>query len=388
MGASRLNINLNALKANYQYLDSCSAPSCSTGAAVKANAYGLGMVPVSHALYDIGCRHFFVAQADEAVTLRQSFAKKPCYIFVLEGPQADELKDYEAYKLTPIINTADQLEHLVNFNKTNHSSLPSALHVDTAMSRLGLAPYDVLRLKDQLLTNSYLPICLVMSHLACGDEPLNCLNSEQLENFSTIAALFADTPRSLANSAGILLAEKYHFDLTRPGISLYGVMTNPAEKKNLLTPVLNWQADILQIRDIDKGQSVGYGAEFTAKTAMKLATIGAGYADGYARALYQPERNRTALVGIGGHAAPLVGRISMDLIVADVSKIPDSVLQKSEHADLIWSGYPLEQMALDRQTIAYEVITGLGGRAKRYYDDRQTAATAQELPDNRTKKVE
>ena len=122
-----------------------------------------------------------------------------------------------------------------------------------------------------------------------------------------MAALFGDTAKSLANSAGILLAEKYHFDLTRPGISLYGVMSNPAVKNNLLAPVLNWQADILQIRDIDKGQSVGYGAEFTAKTAMKLATIGAGYADGYARALYQPERNRTALVGIGGHAAPLVG---------------------------------------------------------------------------------
>ncbi len=368
MGTSRLNINLNALKANYQYLDSCSAPSCSTGAAVKANAYGLGMVPVSHALYDSGCRHFFVAQIDEAITLRQSFGKKPCYIFVLEGPQADELEDYEAYKLTPIINTAVQLEHLVNFNETNYSSLPSALHVDTAMNRLGLAPDDVLRLKDRLLSNSHLPLCLVMSHLACGDEPLNCMNSEQLENFSSMAALFVDTPRSLANSAGILLAETYHFDLTRPGISLYGVMTNPAVKNKNLAPVLNWQADILQIRDLNKGQSVGYGAEFTAKTAMKLATIGAGYADGYSRALYHPEHNRVALIGIAGHAAPLVGRVSMDLIVADVSKIPDPVLQEAEHADLIWSGYSLEQMAMDRQTIAYEVMTGLGGRVKRHYD--------------------
>ena len=368
MGAARLNINLNALKANYKYLDSCSAPTCTTGAAVKANAYGLGMVPISHALYDCGCRHFFVAQADEAVTLRQSFAEQHCNIFVLEGPKSHELADYQAFKLTPVVNTAEQIEHLVSFNRTNSSSLRSALHIDTAMSRLGLAPNEIQRLENHLAPGGPLPLCLVMSHLACADNPLHNLNKEQLNMFSTLVAQIEHTPKSLANSAGILLSEKYHFDLTRPGISLYGAMTDPATKNEQLTPVLNLQAEILQIRDIDKGQAVGYGAEFTAKTAMKLATIGAGYADGYARALYQPERNRNALVGIGGHSAPLVGRVSMDLVVADVSKIPDSVLQKSEHADLIWSGYPLEQMAIDRQTIAYEVMTGLGGRVKRHYD--------------------
>ena len=160
MGAAWLNINLNALKANYQYLDSCSAPTCTTGAAVKADAYGLGMVPVSHALYDSGCRHFFVAQADEAVTLRQSFAEKPCHIFVLEGPKAHELIDYQAYKLTPVINTAEQIEHLVSFNKASFSSLPSALHIDTAMSRLGLSPIDIQRLADHLTPGGPLPLCL------------------------------------------------------------------------------------------------------------------------------------------------------------------------------------------------------------------------------------
>ena len=362
MGAALININLNALKANYQYLDSCSAPKCTTGAAVKADAYGLGMVPVSHALYDIGCQHFFVAQADEAIKLRLSFAEKPCHIFVLEGPKAHELRDYQAYKLTPVINTVDQIEHLVSFNRSNFSSLSSALHIDTAMSRLGLAPSDIHRLTEHLTAGGNLPVCLVMSHLACADNPLHSLNIEQLNMFSNLAAQIEHTPKSLANSAGILLEERYHFDLTRPGISLYGAMTDPAKKDTQLKSVLNWQAEILQIREIEKGESVGYGADFTSETAMKLATIGVGYADGYARALYQPEQNRVALVGIGGHAAPLVGRISMDLIVADVSKIPDSVLQKSAYADLIWSGYPLEQMALDSQTIAYEVMTGLGGR--------------------------
>ena len=368
MGAARLNINLNALKANYQYLDSCSAPTCATGAAVKADAYGMGMVPVSHALYDSGCRHFFVAQGEEAATLRQSFAEKPCHIFVLEGPKVHELTDYQACNLTPVINTAAQVEHLVNFNKANSSTLPSALHIDTAMSRLGLEPNDIQRLTELLIPDGPLPLCLVMSHLACADNPQHMLNTEQLNMFSTLTAQIEYSPKSLANSAGILLAKRYHFDLTRPGISLYGAMTDPATKDKQLTPVLNWQAEILQIRNIDKGQSVGYGAEFTANSAMKLATIGAGYADGYARALYQPERNINALVGIGGHAAPLAGRVSMDLIVADVSKIPDPVLQKAKHADLIWSGYPIEQMALDSQTIVYEIMTGLGVRAKRHYD--------------------
>ena len=376
MGASQLNINLNALKSNYQYLDSCSAPRCITAAAVKADGYGLGMVPVSHALYDSGCRHFFVAQLDEAVTLRQSLVEKPSHIFVLEGPKANELTEYQAFKLTPVINTTEQIEHLVNFNRANSSSLPSALHIDTAMSRLGLAPNEIQRLEEHLNPGSPLPLCLVMSHLACADNPLHSLNAEQLDMFSTLATQIEYAPKSLANSAGIFLAERYHFDLTRPGISLYGAMTDPATKDKQLKPVLNWQAEILQIRDIDKGQSVGYGAEFAAEAAMKLATIGVGYADGYARALFQPERNKIALVGIGGHAAPLVGRVSMDLIVADVSKIPEQILQKAEHADLIWSGYPLERMAMDSQTIAYEVMTGLGVRAKRHYDGIQSGTAA------------
>ena len=369
MGASRLNINLHALKANYRYLDSCSAPTCRTGAAVKADAYGLGLGPVSNALYHSGCRHFFVAQANEAIALRQSLGDKLCKIFVLEGPNVNELIDYQAYKLTPVLNTAKQVENIVSFNRTNSSPLPSALHIDTAMSRLGLATEDVQRLSNNLLSSAHLQLCLVMSHLACADDPLNRLNEEQLNIFLSIAAQFGKTPKSLANSAGILLAEAFHFDLTRPGISLYGVMTNPATKNKQLKPVLNWQADILQIRTINKGQSVGYGADFTAKTKMKVATIGVGYADGYARDLYKPEQNKTTLVGIGGYAVPLVGRVSMDLIVADVSKIPDTILQKTDYADLIWSGYQIEQMALDRRTIAYEVMTGLGARAKRHYDN-------------------
>ena len=312
MGASKLNINLHALRSNYQYLDRCSLPTCRTGAAVKANAYGLGMVPVSDALYESGCRHFFVAQATEAVTLRQAMGNKRCQIFVLEGPHADELSDYQAYKITPVLNTTEQIEHLIAFNMTNPSPLPSALHIDTAMSRLGLATDELHGLSDHLLSDTNLPLCLVMSHLACADDPSHILNANQLQVFSSITGGFGNIPKSLANSAGIFLAEEFHFDLTRPGISLYGVMSDPEMINEHLKPVLNWQADILQIRNIDKGQCVGYGADFIAKNKMKLATIGVGYADGYARELFQQGQKKTALVGISGYAVPLVGRVSMD----------------------------------------------------------------------------
>ena len=373
MGASRLNINLQALAANYHYLDQASSPATRTGAAVKADAYGLGMVPVSTALYAAGCRQFFVAQLAEAITLRHAMKANKCQIFVLEGPQKDELAEYQALQLTPVVNTLEQVGWVTGFNQGADTPMSSAVHIDTAMSRLGVdgAGLDAV---IAATADQRLPICLVMSHLACADEPVHDLNTHQLEQFTRLSAAFKDTPKSLANSAGILLGQAFHFDLTRPGVSLYGAMADPSTVNEKLQPVFTWQADILQIRTIDKGESVGYGAAFTATKKTKLATLGAGYADGYARSLYRPEQGCVAVVGIGGHAAPLAGRVSMDLIVADVSAVPDSVLKEARHAELIWDGFRLDEMALARDTIAYEVMTGLGGRVKRHYDVAQTGS--------------
>lgn len=374
MGASWLNINLQAIEANYHFLDQCSSSKTRTGAAVKADAYGLGMVPVSTALYTSGCRQFFAAQLTEAVCLRQAINQQDCRIFVLEGPHNNELPDYQNYQLTPVVNTADQLNRVSTFNRTATAPLACAVHVDTAMNRLGLDGSGLNDLSQITTTGNELPVCLVMSHLACADEPAHRLNAFQLETFTKLSEAFAQTPKSLSNSAGILLGKPFHFDLTRPGISLYGAMSDPAIANDGLQPVFTWQADILQIRTIEKGQTVGYGAEFIAQRRTRLATIGAGYADGYDRALFRPEQGRTAAVGIGGYAAPLAGRVSMDLIVADVSDVPDSVLEKAQYAELLWEGYKLEQMAIDRGTIAYEVMTGLGGRIKRHYDGRTSGS--------------
>ena len=377
MGASRLNINLQALTANYHYLDQCSSSATRTGAAVKADAYGLGMVPVSRVLYDCGCRQFFVAHLFEGIALRQEINNQNCQIFVLEGPQKNELPDYLAYQLTPVLNSAEQIDRMSSFNQASTTPLSVAVHIDTGMSRLGLDRINPDALTSSISVDDHLPVCLVMSHLACADEPAHELNLHQLGTFNQLSAKFKDTPKSLSNSAGILLGQDYHFDLTRPGISLYGTMTDPARVNENLQRVFSWQADILQVRMIEKGETVGYGAEFTATQNTKLATLGVGYADGYSRALFRPDQNCVATVGIGGYAAPLAGRVSMDLIVVDVSHVPDAVLQTADHAELIWEEFRLEDMALARHTIAYEVMTGLGGRIIRHYDGHHSGSRQQ-----------
>ena len=377
MAASRLNINLQALTANYRYLGQLSSSATQTGAAVKADAYGLGLGPVSKALYNSGCRQFFVAHLSEGLALRQEIADQICQIFVLEGPQKDEMPDYLAHQLTPVLNSAEQLDRLSSFNQTILNPLSAAVHIDTGMSRLGLDKAGFEALTSSMSSSHPLSVCLVMSHLACADEPAHELNTDQLEKFKQLSAAFKDTKKSLSNSAGILLGQEFHFDLTRPGISLYGTMSDPATVDENLQPVFSWQADILQVRMIEKGETVGYGAEFTATHPTKLATLGVGYADGYARALYRPDQGCVATVGIGGYAAPLAGRVSMDLIVADVSHVPDAVLEEAGHAELIWEGFRLEDMALARHTIAYEVMTGLGGRIIRHYDGPQSGPPLQ-----------
>ena len=377
MGASQLNINLQALTANYRYLDQHSGAATHTGAAVKADAYGLGMVQVSKALYHCGCHQFFVAHLSEGLALRQEIPDQNCQIFVLEGPQKHELPDYLAYQLTPVLNSAEQIDRLSSFNRTVSRPVSAAVHIDTGMSRLGIDKTCFDDLISSMSVDDHLPVCLVMSHLACADEPAHELNTHQLKKFKQLSAAMKDTPKSLSNSAGVLLGQEFHFDLTRPGISLYGTMPDPATVNNELQPVFSWQADILQIRTIGKGETVGYGAEFTATQTTKLATLAVGYADGYARALYRPDEDCVATVNIGGYAAPLAGRVSMDLSVVDVSHIPDSVLEVAGHAELIWERFRLEDMALARHTIAYEVMTGLGGRIIRHYDGLQSGSDLQ-----------
>ena len=369
--SSRLHINLQAIAHNYRFLDAQTGPSTQTAAAVKANGYGLGMEAVSSALYQAGCRLFFTAQLDEGVRLSAAFSHQGydgAQIAVLEGFRLADLEAYSAHHLTPVINSREQAEWLAAYQVKKQAALPAILHIDTGMNRLGFGTDSHGFLSDPSHILHQLELSLVMSHLACSDDSADSMNGFQLEQFTRLVQPFSYIRKSLCNSGGIFLPSAYHFDVTRPGIALYGAMPDPDMTDSRLLPTLRWDADIVQIRKLEKGERAGYGGEFIAKTPARLATIAAGYADGYDRALYQPNRGIIAKVEIAGKAVPLAGRVSMDLLIADVTSLSDSEIASASKACLIGAHYSLAEMAKDRQTISYEVLTGLGDRMARLYD--------------------
>ena len=376
MTSSQLHIDLSAISDNYRTLHSLTRQTTKTAAAVKADGYGLGMEAVSGTLYQAGCKTFFTAQIEEAIALRAAFRDKNydgAVIAVLEGPKAKDISLYEAHALTPVINHPGQAAAIAAYQRQMETRLAAILHIDTGMGRLGYGQDT-----HNFLTNDNSPLdeldlCLVMSHLACADEPANDYNRFQLEQFQILTASFAGIPKSFSNSGGIFLPPSYHFDLTRPGIALYGAMPDPAMQNKHLKPVVSWHADIVQIRDLKKGECAGYGSIFTADAPTRLATIAAGYADGYARALYQPQSGNIARIEIAGKIVPLAGRVSMDLLIADVTSLSDSELQSADKACLLGPHYGLPEMAADRDTISYEVLTGLGERLTRLYDGADTS---------------
>ncbi|MGB1933039.1 MAG: alanine racemase [Candidatus Puniceispirillaceae bacterium] len=371
MTSSQLHIDLHAITDNYRLLDRQTGADTRTAAAVKADGYGLGMTAISKALYQAGCRMFFTAQLAEAVTLRSALTRQGydgANITVLEGFDQPDLPDYSAHQLTPVINHSQQAEMLASYQRQTQAALPAILHIDTGMNRLGYGKDTRSLLADKDSGLQEIELQLVMSHLACSDDPSDDYNRYQLEQFTQLIQPFAHIPKSLCNSGGIFLPSDYHFQLTRPGIALYGSMPDPATPDSPLRPVLSWQADIVQIRTLQTGERAGYGGEFIARTPTRLATIAAGYADGYARALYQPDRGQIATVEIAGKIVPLAGRVSMDVLIADVTSLTDAELETADHACLLGPHYSLTEMATDLDTISYEILTGLGDRPARLYD--------------------
>jgi len=344
-----LHVDLDALVQNYHSFAKYSGDA-QTGAAVKANAYGLGVAAVAPTLHDAGCNSFFVAHLGEGVQLRQLIGINP-EIYILHGPDPNNTDEFLHYDLRPVLNTKQQ----ISLWKQNGKSKPAALHVDTGMNRLGIPFRQAASIKANDLNLS-----LVMSHLSCASAPEHPLNTEQLNRFTEVCRLFPSTPASLSNSAGVLLGPQFHFDLTRPGIGLYGA--NPldyGQKLTKLAPVTTLLAPVLQVNSVATGQSIGYGATFCAPRAMKIATIGYGYADGILRAA-SPGANGW----IAGQAVPLLGRISMDLMAVDISAIEDPVKSGDK---VTFFGTDLDAFANNCNTIAYEILTGIGPRVKRIY---------------------
>jgi alanine racemase len=344
---SRLTIDLGALARNYRTLCAAAAPS-ECAAVVKADGYGLGAAAVAARLATAGCTTFFVATAAEGIALRDVIDAPE--IYVLDGITATEAPRVAEYDLVPVINCIEQLDAWRPYR-----SRPIAVHVDTGMNRLGFAPDDA----QSAQFDGY-EIALLMTHLACADEPGNPRNALQLERFAAVRARFPGVATSIGNSAGALLGPEYRGDVCRPGIALYG--GNPfLEPPNTFSAVATLEARILQLRWVPPNEPVGYGGTGTADSRRLVAVIGAGYADGVPRAL--SGHGYVAVVGAG---VPIIGRISMDLITIDVTGVAAAVAV-GDWVELVGAQVPVDDVAELAGTNSYEVLTRLGSRSERRY---------------------
>jgi alanine racemase len=331
---------------------------------VKADAYGLGMAEVAPALARAGCKTFFVATLGEAAELRALLLDAT--IYVLGGLLKDTGPVYRALGLRPVLNSAAEVEEWAAFCSAVRAKLPAAIHIDSGMNRLGLSADEVASLARAKGLLGTFELTLLMSHLACADEPDHAKNETQRKTFDSLRAKLPKAPASLANSAGILLGRAYHYDLVRPGIALYGGKASRTGADRF-APVVELSGRILQVRDVPTGETVGYGATRALKRPSRIATLAVGYADGFFRSLSVADGKQGLQVYLGPHPAPLLGRVSMDLITVDVTDVPEEHARRGAFVELIGKQIPAHHLAAHAGTIDYEVLTNLGARAKRRY---------------------
>lgn len=358
----KMHIDLNHLADNYRALKKM-APSSVAAGVVKNDAYGLGAVFVAKRLYHEGCRHFFVAHASEGAQIRPHV--KNSDIYVLQGCGADSVDIFKTAHLTPVISTAGQLRF---WQQNATPDIRPIIQVETGLNRLGLNLSQAAALTNgQKKSFSY-----VLSHLACADEPAHLMNERQRRAFEAVKTFFPDTPATLSATDGAFLGKAYHFDMVRFGAGLYGL--NPFHPASLspvgqgqktspkntggqqgitLKAVLYISAPILRVADLKAGDYVGYGATYQAQKDMKIATVSIGYGDGLPRSL-----SNTGCVRINGQNAPIIGRVSMDNIMCDVSGI--DTVQEGNYAAVLDDVYTADDMAAHAGTIGYEILSNLG----------------------------
>jgi len=353
-----LTIDLAAIRENYLTLRQLMAPGEVSGV-VKADAYGLGICPVARTLREAGCRLFFTATLEEALRLRRELPDPAVEIGVLNGLLAGEEDRFAEARLLPVLCDLGQITLWGRFCGARQRPLPAVIQVDTGLTRLGLPPAELRRFSETPFPGGVFPVKYVMSHLACADDPADPRNRLQLERFLEIRKLFPGVPASLAASGGIFLGPDWRLDLARPGISLYGGAPNRTGE-NPMRPVVRLQARVLQVQEAAAGSAVGYGASYRAAARTRIATVAAGYADGYLRSL--GGRSRAHFRGI---SLPLAGRVSMDMITVDAGAAPD--LKPGDMVDLLGPEHGIDALARDAGTIANEILTALGSRYQRVY---------------------
>ncbi len=375
-----LTIDLAALARNWRTL-SARAGAAACGAAVKADAYGIGITEAVPALARAGCRDFFVAHAAEGVRARTALraaghADPDTRIFVLNGfhPGSAPAELYVANALRPVLGSAEEIVDwsvVVAGRGTGEGA--SALHVDTGLNRLGLPPREAATLHDATIRATRAE--LVMSHFCTAEEPENSSNAAQVAAFEAVRrGPLGRLPASLANSSGLFLPQPVAYDLVRPGYALYGGNPTPG-RPNPMEPVVTLEARLLQVRAIEPGQSAGYGSLWTATRPTRLATIGIGYADGLPRGARTVGNGEGPRAMVGGVPCPLVGRVSMDLSILDVTDASEAAARPGGTATLLGAGLTVDDLARGCGTIGYEILTGLGRRYRRGYSGDQFTAS-------------
>lgn len=363
-----LSIDLDALRHNYRFLRA-QLPHAACGAAVKADAYGLGAQRVAQALVEEGCQHLFVAHLDEAIALRAQIDSKVA-IYVMHGPPVGYDAELLAHDCIPVLNSQPQIIAWRRLAQTQQRALPAVIQLDTGMARMGLSQAEVAAwLADPDFIQG-IDLRMLMSHLACAEDQQHPMNRQQLQRFTALRAQLPACAASLANSSGIFLGADFHFDVARPGAALYGIAP-VAGQPNPLRSVARLQGRIIQTREIPAQTGVGYSLTWRSQQTSRIATVAVGYADGWLRSL-----SNRGVAQIGGVTVPMVGNVSMDTITLDVSQIDPALLQAGVLVDLISPENPVDEVARRAGTIGYEILTSLGQRYHRVYLESQSARTA------------
>ena len=355
-----LTIDLSAIQSNWLYVSARLSEGADCAAAVKANAYGVGAVEVTKALYAVGCRYFYVVTLHEAVALRNALPKD-AVLYVLGGVPDGMEAVFIDLNLIPVLYSPIAIDRWLAFCALRKQAFPCAVKLNTGMTRLGLDSFEVDHFLSAQAGTPYFNPILLMSHLACADEPMHPLNAEQLERFKSAVAqfrgIYPEIKASLANSSGAFLGDDYHFDMVRIGAALYGI--NPqVGTPNPLAPVIHLKLPVLQIRTTERAEFVGYGATASVSTDARLAVVAGGYSDGMHRSLGAAPKGQVAGVDVNA-----VGRISMDSCVFDIAEISG----EPEYIEVINTKLNLDYLMSANKTLGYEVLTSLGDRYQRRY---------------------
>ena len=356
----KLTIDCAALRANYRRLKQETGPNVNVGAVVKANAYGLGAVPIVQELIHENCTHFFVANLEEALALRKDYPDITILIF--NGFFEDAANLYTEHNLIPVIGSFMEIKEYKKLAKQTERKLPAYLNFNTRMNRLGLGSVETRELLDNMDMLDGIDIQCVMSHMACADIKDHPMNDTQYEVFTKIAQHFPNAQKSLCNSSSIFRNTNYHFDIARPGMALYGLNPTP-EAQNPMQPVISLKAPIIRTRIVYKGAYTGYGATHQFDEDTPLATVATGYADG----LPWSSSNQAHLYW-QNIPCPIRGRVSMDMVTIDLSAIPETKRPKpGDYLEIIGPNQSPADLAKQANSFDYEILTSLGSRYERHY---------------------